>query len=186
MAFRSPDFVGGRGGRGRKWWRRGKDGWAGFVCLFINFSLFFHCMFIHLFMCSDSVPVKLACRNDFTTLSLLLLQKQFTVIFLLEETLIPWSLALDECGGHKDLRGSVHRSVIPYIHRRTELYCTSLSCLSLIFPPALTDLFWPRSTSVKWHLPEHFIAQGRAVTMGHESRQVASGYVKHYVVGHNG
>jgi hypothetical protein len=46
-------------------------------------------MFIHLFMCSDSVPVKLACRNDFTTLSLLLLQKQFTVIFLLEETLIP-------------------------------------------------------------------------------------------------
>jgi hypothetical protein len=63
-------------------------------------------MFIHLFMCSDSVPVKLACRNIFMILSLLLLQKQFTMIFLLEEILIPWSLAMDECGGPE--RNTLH------------------------------------------------------------------------------
>jgi hypothetical protein len=44
---------------------------------------------------------------------------------------------MDERGGHKDLRGSAHRSVIPYIHGRTELYCTSL--LESVFL-TLTDL----------------------------------------------
>jgi hypothetical protein len=46
-----------------------------------------------------------------------LLQEQPVVVLLLEETLISWSLAIDECGGYEDLRGSGHRSVIPYVHR---------------------------------------------------------------------
>jgi hypothetical protein len=45
------------------------------------------------------------------------------VVLLLEGTLVSWSLAMDECGGHEDLRGSGRRSVIPYVHGRTELYC---------------------------------------------------------------
>jgi hypothetical protein len=65
------------------------------------------------------------------------------VVFLLERGLVSWSLAMDECGGHEDLCGSGRRSVIPYVHGRTELYCSSLSYLSLpICPSALTDLFF--------------------------------------------
>jgi hypothetical protein len=41
------------------------------------------------------------------------------VVVLLEEALVSWSLAMDEHGGHKDLRGSGHQSIIPYIHGRT-------------------------------------------------------------------
>jgi hypothetical protein len=37
-----------------------------------------------------------------------------------------WSLAVDERGVHKDLRDSGRQSVIPYVHGRTELYCSSL------------------------------------------------------------
>jgi hypothetical protein len=48
------------------------------------------------------------------------------VVLLLEETLVSWSLAMDEHGGHEDLRGSGPRSVIHYVHGRTELYCSSL------------------------------------------------------------
>jgi hypothetical protein len=73
------------------------------------------------------------------------------MVLLLEMTLVSWSLSIDERGGHKDLRGSGHWSVIHYIHGRTELYCSRLSCLSLpIYPP------YP-STPVKWRLPEPFI-----------------------------
>jgi hypothetical protein len=46
---------------------------------------------------------------------------------------VSWSLAMDECDGHEDLRGSGRRSVIPYVHGRTELYWSSPSCLSLPF-----------------------------------------------------
>jgi hypothetical protein len=49
------------------------------------------------------------------------------VILLLEGALVSWSLAMDERGGHEDLRGSDRRSVIPYVHRTTELYCSSLA-----------------------------------------------------------
>jgi hypothetical protein len=53
---------------------------------------------------------------------------------------------------------------------------TYLACVSLsLFP-----------TPVKWCLPEPFIAQGRAVTMSPEARQVILGQVQLYVVGHNG
>jgi hypothetical protein len=86
----------------------------------------------------------------------MLLQKQSAVVLLSEKVLVSWLLAMDERGGQKDLRGSGHRSVIPYVHGRTELYCSTLSYLSLpICPP----------TPVKRRLPEPFIAQGRAVTL---------------------
>jgi hypothetical protein len=102
------------------------------------------------------------------------------VILLLEGVLVSWSLVMDEHGGHEDLCGLGRRIVIPYVHGRTEWYCSSLSYLSLIFFPTFL------STLVKWRLPEPFIAQGRAVTMSSEARQVAPGQVKPYVVRHNG
>jgi hypothetical protein len=63
------------------------------------------------------------------TLSPVLLQEQPAVVLLLERPLVSWSLAIDERGGHEDLCGSTRRSVIPYIHRRTGLCCSSLPCL---------------------------------------------------------
>jgi hypothetical protein len=76
------------------------------------------------------------------------------VVLLLEGPLVSWSLAMDERGGHEDLRGSGRQSVIPYVHGRTELYCSSL------YEP---EHFSP--TPVKRCLPDPFIAQGRVVTM---------------------
>jgi hypothetical protein len=58
-----------------------------------------------------------------------------------------------------------------------------LSCI--VLKPDLPEPFL-FSTLVKWHLLEPFIAQGRAVTMSPEVRQVTSGQVKPYDVGHNG
>jgi hypothetical protein len=75
------------------------------------------------------------------------------VVLLLEGALVSWLLAMDERDGHEDLCGSGRQSVIPYVHRRTELYYSSLPCLSLPFYPPP----W------KWHPPESFIAQGRVV-----------------------
>jgi hypothetical protein len=40
------------------------------------------------------------------TLPPVLLQEQPTVILLLEEALVSWSLAMDKRDGHEDLRGS--------------------------------------------------------------------------------
>jgi hypothetical protein len=51
------------------------------------------------------------------------------VVLLLGMTLASWSLAIDERGGHQDLRGSGHRSIIPYVHERTGLYCSNLPYL---------------------------------------------------------
>jgi hypothetical protein len=48
------------------------------------------------------------------------------VVLLLEGAVVCWSLAMDERGGHEDLRGLARRSVIPYVHERMELYCSSL------------------------------------------------------------
>jgi hypothetical protein len=86
------------------------------------------------------------------------------VVLLFEGALVSWSLAMDEHGGHEDLRGLGRRSVIPYVHARIELYCTNLSCLSLPICP---------STPVKGHLPEPFIAKDRAVIMRPKTRHVA-------------
>jgi hypothetical protein len=58
------------------------------------------------------------------------------MVLLLKRDLVSWLLVMDERGGHEDLCGSDRRSVIPYVHGRTELYCSSLPCLSLpICPP---------------------------------------------------
>jgi hypothetical protein len=46
--------------------------------------------------------------------------------FFVKGALVSWSLAMDERGGHEDLCGSGHQSVIPYVYKRTELYCSSL------------------------------------------------------------
>jgi hypothetical protein len=110
------------------------------------------------------------CRSGFTTLPSALLQEQPAVVFLLEGTLVSWSLAMDERGGHEDLRGSGRRSVITYIHGRTDLYCSSLPCLSLPFS----------SAPVKWRLLKPFIAQGRVVTLRFGARQVVSRWLKPY------
>jgi hypothetical protein len=70
-----------------------------------------------------------------------LLQEHPTVVLLLERALVSWSLAMDERGGHEDLCGSGHQSIIHYVLGRTELYCSSLSCQSLpICLPTSTDL----------------------------------------------
>jgi hypothetical protein len=56
------------------------------------------------------------------------LQEQPVVVLLLERGfLVSWSLAMDEHSEHKDLHGSGHRCVIPYVHDRMELYYSSLA-----------------------------------------------------------
>jgi hypothetical protein len=77
------------------------------------------------------------------------------MVLLLGMTLVSWSLAMNECSGHEDLRGSGRWSVLPYFYERTELYCTSLSCLSFFF----------FLTLVKRRLTKPFIAQDRTVTL---------------------
>jgi hypothetical protein len=74
--------------------------------------------------------------------------------YFVRRALVSWMLAMDECGGHEDLRGLGRRSVIPYIHGRTELYCLSL------YEP---EPFLP--TPVKRCLPGPVISQGQVVTM---------------------
>jgi hypothetical protein len=56
------------------------------------------------------------CRSGFTTLPPVLLQEQYRCGFLLEGLRSHKVLVIREYGGHEDLRGSGHRSVIPYIH----------------------------------------------------------------------
>jgi hypothetical protein len=51
------------------------------------------------------------------------LQVQPIVVLLWGRPLASWLLALVERGGHDDLRGLGRLSVIPYVHRRTEMYC---------------------------------------------------------------
>jgi hypothetical protein len=94
------------------------------------------------------------------------------VVLLLERALVSWPLAMDERDGHEDLLGSGCRSVIPYVHGRTELYCSSLPCLSLSFLPP--------PPYVKRRLLEPFIAQGRAVTLKPGARHVVPRWLKSY------
>jgi hypothetical protein len=49
----------------------------------------------------------ICCRSGFVTLPPVSLQKQSAVVLLLDGALVSWSLAMDERGGHEDLRGSV-------------------------------------------------------------------------------
>jgi hypothetical protein len=92
------------------------------------------------------------------------------VVFLLKRALVTWSLAMNERGGHENLRGSARRSVISYVHGRTKLYCSSL------YEPEPFLFFDPE----KWRLPEPFITQGQAVTMSPDVRQVAPRWLKPY------
>jgi hypothetical protein len=71
--------------------------------------------------------LKGSCRSGFAILLPVLLQEQPAVVLLLERVLLSWSLAMNECGGHEDLRGLDHQSVLPYIHGRMELYCSNLT-----------------------------------------------------------
>jgi hypothetical protein len=92
------------------------------------------------------------------------------VVLLLERCLVSWSQAMDERDGHEDLCGSGRQSVIHYVHRRTELYYSSLLCLSLPF----------LSPPLKRRVPESFIAQGQAVILRPKARQVVPWWLKHY------
>jgi hypothetical protein len=51
------------------------------------------------------------------------------MVLLLERSFVSWLLAIDERGGHKYLRASGRQSIIPYVHERTVLYCSSMPCL---------------------------------------------------------
>jgi hypothetical protein len=55
------------------------------------------------------------CRSGFTTLPPVLLQEQPTMFLLWARALASWSLTMDECGGHHNLRGSGRHIVIPYV-----------------------------------------------------------------------
>jgi hypothetical protein len=93
------------------------------------------------------------CRSYFATLPPELLQELPAVVLLWGRPLASWLLAIDEHSGLEGLRGSGRRSVIPYVHGRTVLYCSSL------YEPE-PFLF---STPQMWRPPEPFIAQPRVV-----------------------
>jgi hypothetical protein len=67
---------------------------------------------------NDEIPPswRVKCRSGFTTLPPVPLQEQPVVVLLLEGHRSLGELAIREYGGHQDLRGSGHRSVIPYVH----------------------------------------------------------------------
>jgi hypothetical protein len=87
-----------------------------------------------------SLPLSLSLRrNGFTILPPVLLHEQPVMILLLEGTLVSWSLVMDERDGYEDLRGSGRRSIMPYVHGRMELYCSSLPCLCELEPFSSLD-----------------------------------------------
>jgi hypothetical protein len=87
-----------------------------------------------------SLPLSLSLRrNGFTILPPVLLHEQLVMILLLEGTLVSWSLVMDERDGYEDLRGSDRRSVMPYVHGRMELYCSSLPYLCELEPFSSLD-----------------------------------------------
>jgi hypothetical protein len=93
------------------------------------------------------VVVIVVCQSGFTTLSPELLQEQPAVVLSWGMSLASWLLAIDEYSGHECLRDKGHRSIIPFVHGRTELYCSSM------YEPE-SFLFL---TPWKWHLPKPFI-----------------------------
>jgi hypothetical protein len=57
------------------------------------------------------------CRNGFITFSPVMLQGQFAMVLYLG-VLVSWLLVRDGHGEYNDLRGSDHRSVTSYVHKR--------------------------------------------------------------------
>jgi hypothetical protein len=115
------------------------------------------------------------CRSGFATLPPEPLRQQPAVVLLWGRPLASWLFAPGERGGHDDLRGLDRLSVIPYVHRRTELYCAQ-ACLALAFSFFDRESLPPRTR----YLPGPFIAQGRVVTMRPVARQVAPRWLKPY------
>jgi hypothetical protein len=115
-------------------------------------------------------PDSTGCQSGFVTLPLVPLQEQPAMVLLLEGALVSWSLAMNECGGHKDLRGLGRRRVIPYVHGRTRV---------VMLKPDLPEPTY-LSALVKRCLPGPFIAQGRVVILRPGARQVAPWWLKPY------
>jgi hypothetical protein len=96
------------------------------------------------------------------------------MVLLLDGILVSWSLALGERDGHDDLCGSDRLNIISYVHGRTKLYyAQAYLTRAFLF---LTYFSIP----VKRRLPDHFITQGRVVTMRPGARQVAPKWLKPY------
>jgi hypothetical protein len=62
-----------------------------------------------------------------------------------------WLLGIAEHSGHQGLCGLGRHSIIPYVHGRTMLYCSSL------YEPEPFLFLTPQ----KWRPPEPFIPQGQ-------------------------
>jgi hypothetical protein len=77
---------------------------------------------------------------------------------------------MDECGEHEDLLGLGHRSVIPYIHRRTELYYSNL------YEPEPFLFFYPFEEAPA----RAFYSSRSGVTLRPGARQVALKWLKPY------
>jgi hypothetical protein len=69
------------------------------------------------------------------------------VVLLLKRALVSWSSAID---GYEDLHGADHRSVILYVHRRMELYYSSLALP--VWAWALLVAAFELSCAMRWEL----------------------------------
>jgi hypothetical protein len=65
------------------------------------------------------------------------------VVLLMEGDLVSCSLAMNEHVGHEDLCGSVHQSVIPYIHGKTGVVLLKTALPEPAFFPTLRRGAWP-------------------------------------------
>jgi hypothetical protein len=75
----------------------------------------------------NKIDIMIYCRSGFTTLPPTPLPERPVVVLCLERAFVTWLLDRDGHGEHSGLRGSGRRSVTPYIYRRKELYCSSLT-----------------------------------------------------------
>jgi hypothetical protein len=66
-------------------------------------------------------------QSGFTTLLSTLPQEQSVVVLCLKIILFSWLLARDGHGEYNGLCGLGRRSITPYVNRRRELYCSSMT-----------------------------------------------------------
>jgi hypothetical protein len=114
---------------------------------------------------------KATCQSGFATLT----PELPAVVLLWGRHLASWLVAIDEHSGLKGFHGSGRRSIIPYVHGRTVLYCSSM------YEPEPFLFLTPR----KWCPPEPFIAQGRVVYNEPQGLTGDPRVGKAYTVGHN-